>query len=303
MSAVLPISFANWFINHIHLSGFIADQHFDSIISRLNNQAFDDFLLSQNYSSIAKSTADVLIPLLVQNMPPRSKISNQPNTPDSPHIDDSLLSDSIESKKAPKKRAKKPVQHNIADSLLAECADAETLKEPESKEPETLKEPESKEPETKKAPKKRAKKLPQQNITDSLLAECSDTETKEPETKKEPKKRSKKPVQHNIADSLLADSIESKDTETKKEPQKRAKKQSQHNISDSIHSTDTNVEVVIPTQEQLHFIQSHELTEDIILNDDLSIELTETFIDNVLFYTNSHGLWFDYSLQPITCPL
>ena len=71
------IAFAKWFL-HKHLSTFISDSStIDYIISLLNNDTWDDFTHSESHS-IAKSTADTLIPILVQTTNIQKNHTNKP---------------------------------------------------------------------------------------------------------------------------------------------------------------------------------------------------------------------------------
>ena len=120
----------------------------------------------------------------------------------------------------------------------------------------------------------------------------------------------------------------------KKETKKRASKKSKTEkaedpaaniIADTDHDTNTELtEVVLPLLEQLHLgnslsaanakderriLQPHnhnELSHESYNHDndnDTDTELTEVFVNDVLFYTNhDQSLWFDSSLSPITKP-
>ena len=67
--ALSHFAFAKWFLNKHRQSGIFVDGYdFDFIISQLDIDTWNEFSLLQS-TDVAKSTADVLIPLLVQKIP------------------------------------------------------------------------------------------------------------------------------------------------------------------------------------------------------------------------------------------
>ena len=80
-------------------------------------------------------------------------------------------------------------------------------------------------------------------------------------------------------------------------------------VSQEEEQPESNVEVIVPTFSDEtpfgRFSGDGELTEDVIddADDTDDVELTEHFIDNVLFYTNADRIWFDANLIPISSPI
>ena len=157
----------------------------------------------------------------------------------------------------------------------------------------------------KKEPKKRGGKK-----MNNIATDATDTTTDAPVQEiaiKEPKKRGGKKM-NNIATDTTTDAPVQEIAI--KEPKKRGPKSKKFNIDqaskDNIHTLglDHSVEVVIPTQEQLQFSlidDNHELTEDPF--DDDQLELTEHFINDILFYVSTDRRWFDANLSPINSPV
>ena len=89
----------------------------------------------------------------------------------------------------------------------------------------------------------------------------------------------------------------------KKEPKKRVSKKAAAAEPATQPDThiDTQIEVVLPLLEQLRLQdpepeQQEESYED---NEDYDALLTEVFVNDVLYYTNSYNQWFDSSLHII----
>ena len=156
----------------------------------------------------------------------------------------------------------------------------------------------------KKEPKKRGGKKMNNIATDAPDAPVQEI------AKKEPKKRGGKKMNNIATDATDATTDAPVQEIVKKEPKKRGPKSKKLNIDqaskDNIHTLglDHSVEVVIPTQEQLQFSlidDNHELTEDPF--DDDQLELTEHFINDILFYVSTDRRWFDANLSPINSPV
>jgi hypothetical protein len=63
-----------------------------------------------------------------------------------------------------------------------------------------------------------------------------------------------------------------------------------------------NDDIVVPVQEHLQLEHARdELVED-SYSEDEQHELTECFVDDVLFYTDEHRNWFDQHFQPVANP-
>ena len=76
------IAFAKWFLNKHRQSGIFVDSNdFQFVISQLDQSSWDEFNQSNDSIGVAKSTADALIPQLVDKMPKNTRIKkNTENT-------------------------------------------------------------------------------------------------------------------------------------------------------------------------------------------------------------------------------
>ena len=264
----------------MHLSGFITDYHFDHILSRIHQSSWDSFLLSDFATPLAKSTADVLITQLVQNNHTNTN-TNPPNKTETT-----------------RKYTRKTIIPNVfrADAFTSTFDDfnhglpthVDAYTHHSNKEEPVLQEKEKKEPKPKKS------KLQNIIATDEPLQDDSNKEEPaekpviQEKAKKEPKPKKSKLQNIIAADEPVPgqdDSNKDGQEKTKKEPKKR-----EHTIS---HFTEHSlVDVVIPVIE-IPFKSDDELTYDSF---DSTLELTETFVNNILFYVDSEGNWFDSNL-------
>jgi hypothetical protein len=190
--------------------------------------------------------------------------------------------------KEPKKRGKQNTNKEVVDG---EPAVGEPLvKEPKKRgKQNTNKEVVDGEPAVGeplvKEPKKRGKKNTNKEVVDGEPAVVESEPAVGELLVKEPKKRGKKNTNKDVVDSepavgeLLV-----------KEPKKRGKQNTNKNVvDDPISPSD---DIVIPIDSNFHIqLQTQE------------ISLTEVFVNDVLFYTDNLGNWFDATLSPTNNPL
>jgi hypothetical protein len=357
------IAFAKWFLNKHRASGILVDGNdFEFILSQLDQSSWDEFIATSDSIAISKTTADTLIPQLVEKMPkkPRTKKDTDPEKKKEPkpkgkktkvdaqtstdtNVNDTPVLENGEAvveqpllKKEIKKRAPKaakkieevvvaidvPVQEDRAISGRNAVGDGKfsgaTTQGVANEnvvvaEQQPLAVPMKKE--VKKRAPKAAKKI-EEDVAEKgdqqnhIVPVQEDVVTEQPiavPMKKEVKKRAPKaakkieedvPVQEDVvvAEQPLDVPVK-KEKEVKKRGPKAAKKEE---VVDDGHKKKSIVvpdDVVIPINEQT--ILGEDLQEDTYQD---YVELNEVFINEVLFYKDANGSWFDALLNPTLDP-
>ena len=246
VSMIHTIAFAKWFLNKHRASGILVDgADFEFILSQLDQSSWEEFIATADSIAISKTTADTLIPQLVEKMPKKPRAKNT-------------------EKKETKPKGKKTKDVDVQTSADAIVNDTPVLENGEA----VLEKPLLKN-EVKKRGPKAAKKIEEVVVPANTEEEV--TVQEQPLLKKEVKKRGPKAVKKDVV-------VVDEDNHKKK----------------SIVAPD---DVVIPMNEQT--ILGGDLQEDLYQDD---VELTEVFIDEVLFYKDANGNWFDALLTPTSDP-
>ena len=267
---VHSIAFAKWFLNKFRANGIIVDGNdFDFVLSQLDQNSWDEFIATSD--SIAKTTADVLIPTLVEKMPKkiRSNKSNENNTKiksKKTRVDAQTSTDSDSIKE----------QDNVeGGDQQIDSLNREVVPVPSPEEVVAVPSPDK--VVKKRSPKKVKGEQPKTDIEggDQQIDSLNREVVAVPE--KVVKKRSPKKVKEVKSDSEL--NMDSKEEDSKK------------NKKNFIVVPD---DVVIPVTEQT-ILGADELQEDYYQNE---LELTEVFINDVLFYKDANNNWYDQHLTP-----
>ena len=279
----ISITFAKWFINKQRSTGILVDgKDFDFIISQLDNNAWDEFIAANSHANV-----DALITQLVQKMPKKPK----------KNADDAKPKPKPRGKKTTSDATEEDPSDNITEVIpTTEGAVKEVKKEVKKRAPKANKHEEVVVPVTEGA-----------DIVPEVLAtnEVAVLATKEPNDKKEKKEVKKRAPKANKNYATTEDTeIATTDVpeiqvpattdgavaaKEKKEPKKRGQKKGK-----SVEENRAPDEVILPLQEQS--ILSEEPYQE---QEDETI-LTEIFVNEVLFYVDSDGNWFDYNLQQTT---
>ena len=332
------IAFTKWFLNKHRESGILVNGNdFEFILSQLDQLSWDEFIATSDSIAISKTTADTLIPQLVEKMPkkPRTKKETtdadanpekkkkEPKGKKTKDVDvqtstDAIVNDTpvlengeaVIEKPLLKKEVKKRVP-KVAKKI-------EEVVVPANTEEVTVQEQPLLKKEVKKRAPKAAKKIEEGVVpanTEEVTVQEQPLDVPIP-VKKEVKKRAPKaakkieevvvaeqqldvPVQDVVVaeEQPLENPVPVK-KEVKKRGPKAAKKEDVVVVDEDNHKKKPIVapdDVVIPINEQT--ILGGDLQEDLYQDD---IELTEVFIDEVLFYKDGNGSWFDALLNP-TC--
>ncbi len=320
LSMVHSIAFAKWFLNKFRANGIIVDGNdFDFVLSQLDQNSWDEFIATSD--SIAKTTADVLIPTLVEKMPKkiRSHKSNENNTKiksKKTRVDAQTSTDSDSIKE----------QDNVegGDQQIDSLNREEVVPSPEKVVPVPSPEKVVK----KRAPKKVKGEQPKTDIEggdqqiDSLNREEVVAVPEKVVKKRAPKKVKEVDSikeQDNVEggdqqiDSLNREVVAVPEKVVKKRAPKKVKdvKEVNETKSDSESNMDSKEEdskknkknfivvpddVIIPVTEQT-ILGADDLQEDYYQNE-LELELTEVFINDVLFYKDANNNWYDQHLTP-----
>jgi hypothetical protein len=359
VSMIHTIAFAKWFLNKHRASGILVDgTDFEFILSQLDQSSWDEFIATSDSIAISKTTADTLIPQLVEKMPKKPRVkkdtadqkkepkpkgkktkvdaqtSTDTNVNDTPVLEngEAVVEQPI-LKKEIKKRAPKAAK-KIEEAVVPANTDEEIhlqeqpilKKEIKKRAPKAAKKIEEvvvaldvpvqedvvvaeQQPlavPMKKEVKKRAPKASKKIEEDVPVQE--DVVTEQPiavPMKKEVKKRAPKAAKKIEEDVPVQEDVVTEqplDVPMKKEVKKRGPKAAKMEdaVENDGHKQKSIVvpdDVVIPINEQS--ILGADLQEDIYQDD---VELTEVFIDDVLFYKDVNGSWFDALLNPTLDP-
>ena len=329
------IAFAKWVISKLPMP--ISDDFVENIGQTL----WDEFLLSDEFQVVSKQNIDAIIPLLVEGIPTKPTKSNKPTKPRKPtkiRSDAQTSTDeqdndetnhiviqvaAVTTQPKPKKpRANKKLQIiddataipevvNASDATaipeVVNASDADA--EPVSDAVAVTTQPKTKKP---RANKKQqiiddATAIPEVvNASDAAAKPESDAAvavTTQPNIKKP---RVTKPKKQQI--------VADKYGETNEIENEIDLNLNFHNLNIS-----DNDDVVIPEQEQIQLQHSRTDAADIMdkdNNDELIEEaysdnddddeneqqLTEYFVNGVLFYADEHGNWFDQNIQSVENP-
>jgi hypothetical protein len=300
MSNNISINFAKWFINKNRSSGIFVDSNvFDFIIAQLDNSSWDEFIAANS------ENVDALIPQLVQKMPkkPRApkkvaddakpkgkktRIDAQTSTgDDATEVTSQIITEvvaPVQEEKKEKKEVKKcaPKAKKIVDTVA--------LEQPEVPEAVTVEQEvvKAEKPEVvvkevkKRAPK--AKKIAEEVQTEQtegdVVAVNEPTEINEPEVKEPKEIKKRAPKAKKIAE-VQEVAVVDKEPKKKRGP-KKTKTLEENRAPD---------EVIVPVQEQ------SVLSEEPYQEQEEETVLTEVFVNDVLFYVDSDGNWFDSNLQ------
>jgi hypothetical protein len=316
------ISFAKWFL-HKHRQSLQSD-HFDTVISLLDQSSWDEF--SRSNIDVAKSTADALIPQLVEKMPPivRQKKTNKHTHSVKPAVSSifrvdaaTSTNDSQSTFEEPSVALEEPTQKkrggkskNSANIVPVENVPVV------SEEPVAVV---SEEPAKKKRGGGGGKSKKSANIVPVVSEEPVVVVSEEPVpvvseelvvvVSEEPVVVSEQPV-----------TIVAEEPAKKKRGGKSKKNDSEPDFPHSEKKTrgpkkkeSAIDEVVIPLQEQLQLLNlnststevkhtiehDHELTEE-SFHEEESIDLIEHFVNDVLYYVDAQGNWFDSELNTVS---
>jgi hypothetical protein len=258
------LAFTKWFINKHSASGIIVDGNdLDFILSQLDQNSWEEFTATADSIAISKTTAETLIPQLVEKMPkkPRAKkgndqgkkiISNNNNDAQLPTYGGEVVS---------KKRAPKAAK-SIQEPVEGEGMVVVEKKEPKKRAPKKyVQEVVDKDPNQdgevvveKKEPKKRAPKAAK-SITEPIEGEREKEREGVVVEKKEPKKRAPKASKISLQEVVAEDGevIEEKVDQQqsnevvveKKEPKKRAPKASKISLQEPVEGEGEGVVVVV----------------------------------------------------------
>ena len=312
------IAFAKWFLNKHRQSGILVDGNdFEFILSQLDQSSWDEFNATADSIAISKTTADTLIPQLVEKMPKKPRIKNPEKNKKEPKgkktkvdvdvqtstdVNDTPVLENGEAviekpllKKEVKKRGPKaaikiePTSDNVVEE--------QPLPAPEKKEVK------KRGPKTAKNIVDIAENVDQQNpIVKEVVGEQPLPVPDKKEVKKRGPKAAKKIEEANVVGEQPLPVPAPEKKEVKKRGPKAVKKdvvvveneEVKNNHKKSIVAPD---DVVIPINEQV--ILGGDLQEDQYQDD---VELTEIFIDEVLFYKDGNGSWFDALLNLTSDP-
>ena len=265
------IAFAKWVIYKLPMP--ISDDFIENIGQIL----WDEFLLSDEFQVVSKQNIDAIIPLLVEGIPTKPTKSNKPTKPRKPTKIRSDAQTSTDEQ-----------DNDETNHIVIQVAAVTT--QPKTKKP--------------RANKKQqiiddATAIPEVvNASDAAVAVTTQPKIKKPRVTK-PKKQ-----------QIVAD----KYGETNEIENEIDLNLNFHNLNIS-----DNDDVVIPEQEQIQLQHSRTDAADIMdkdNNDELIEEaysdnddddeneqqLTEYFVNGVLFYADEHGNWFDQNIQSVENP-
>ena len=320
------IAFAKWFLNKHRASGILVDgSDFEFIISQLDQSSWDEFNTTSDYIAISKTTADTLIPQLVEKMPKKPRVKNLMNdtkpkgkktkvdaqtSTDTNVNDKPVLENGKEVAEQPldvpvkevKKRATKAVKKIEKDVVVPTNTEEvhEVAEQPLDVPVKEVK---------KRAPK--ASKKIEENVAENVdqqypIVPLKEVKKRGPKSDKKIEKDVVVPTNteevHVVAEQPLAVSVKNEMKEMEKEVKKRGPKAAKKEDAvenDGFKNKSIIVpdDVVIPINEQT--ILGADLQEDTYLD---YVELNETFINEVLFYKDVNGSWFDALLNPILDP-
>jgi len=319
------LSFAKWFLHKHRHAGILVDNgDFDYLIAQLDLSSWNEFIATYD---CCKSTADTLIPILVDNMPTDKPLKNtkrgknfHDNTPKQPAKRgkkigaDSVAADPLPDSgapiviakplKQPAKRGKKIGADSVAEPAPIVIA---TDPLPDSGADIVIAKP-------LKQPTKRGKKIIADSVAEPApiviatdpLPESVDIVIAKP--LKQPSKRGKKIVDDSVAESVdivIAKPLKQPAKRGKKigadsgadipkQPSKRGKKIGADSGADSgvakCEEGGAPDDIVVPPSD--HSFLSEESYEN-------DISLTEVFVNDTLFYTDKLGHWFYDSLLPV----
>jgi hypothetical protein len=355
------IAFAKWFLNKHRASGILVDgADFEFILSQLDQSSWDEFIATSDSIAISKTTADTLIPQLVEKMPKKPRVKKDAADPEkkkepkpkgkktkvdaqtSTDINTPVLENGeavVEQpllKKEVKKRAPKAakkieevvVPANTEEVLVV--SEQPLLKEVKKRAPKAAKKIEEAvvpanteeeevpvvevpmKKEIKKRAPKAAKKIEEAVVPANTEEEEVPLPVVEVPMKKEVKKRGPKKTEVVVAvaeekvlveqqiNGVQQENIEKPAAKKRgpKTPLDNAKPEQEKDQGKKIRNKKITVvpddDVVVPIKEQ-HVLD--DLQEDQYQDE---IELTEVFVDDVLFYKDANGNCFDATLNPVS---
>ena len=297
ISMIHTITFTKWFLNKLRANGLIVDGNdFDLILSQLDQSTWDEFVATSG-TIISKTTVDTLIPQLVEKI--TKKPRNQKNADDKPKGKKMKVDAQTETENF----AQPPA--NVEEPVKEDPPNVEPVKE------------------VKKRVSKAKKPLEKLEVVQQVnVEEPVNEEQVNEEPVKEVKKRvskAKKPVeklevvqQVNVEEPVNEEPVK----EVKKRVSKAKKPvEKQVNVEEPVNevtnSSDEKIvkirnkktSIVVPDDVVVPIIEQSILTDLQEDNYIEHIELTEVFIDEVLFYKDACSNWFDSNLNPIIDPL
>ena len=298
------IAFAKWVISKLPAS--ISDDLVDNIGQTL----WDEFLGTDEFKLVSKQNIDAIIPLLVEGITTKP---SKPSKSTKPRKPTKIRSDAQTSTEDNDETNNIVIQVGVADDTL-----------PKVKKPRANK----KQTQTQQfitANDVDVEPVPMVEGDVAALTEGGEVQ----QAPQVPEPKVKKPRANKKQMQILPAAEEEGGGAVQQAPavpepkvkKPRANKKQMQIVSDAIGDTDdllldfnnlnisnNNDDIVVPVQEHLQLEHAreeiddyNELVEDSYSEDEQQ-ELTECFVDEVLFYTDEHGNWFDQQFQSIANP-